>query len=144
MTQMPPSEPALTVEDKRWAAAPHISALACGFLLPGGAVFAPLAIWFLRRRADAFGVRHAKEAINFNLSLFLYTMGAAGALLVVMVVMALTGNLSEGGDWSPIGTVGMVLAGIMVLAWIVFSIKATVCALKGREYRYPFTLRIVR
>lgn len=134
---MPPEEqlaggtpPHVTAESRNWAVASHASALA-GVLLGGLPAFlGPLVIWLLRRDAhDPFATAHARHALNFNLSVIIYSIAAVvlsiltlGLLLLVVV---------------PLGLVAFV-------GYLVVTIRATMAASRGEGYRYPFTLPLVR
>ncbi len=67
--------------DRTWAAAAHLSALVAALMTSwfagvAGAV-AAFVVWLLVRDKSAFAAAHAKEALNFNFSMFLYAIGSA-------------------------------------------------------------------
>ena len=73
-------------------------------------------------------VEHAREALNFNLSMFLwaalalaFTIGTLGLGLLITIPAAL----------------------LFAVVWFVCSIQAAVAGHAGKAYRYPLTLRIV-
>jgi len=114
-----------------WAAGAHIAALVAALVTSwfagiAGSV-AALVVWLLIRHQSSFAAAHAKEALNFNFSMFLY---AIASVLVVVFTLGL-GLL-----------VALPLWGLMALAWLVFTIIAAVKAWDGETYRYPFTLRL--
>jgi uncharacterized protein len=92
-----------------------------------GAAFAlafigPLVVWLIKRDDHPFIAMHAREALNFNLSVLLYT--------AVTWVLALA-------------LIGIpILIGIGI-AWLVLTIVAAVKAAQGEEYRYPLTIRLI-
>jgi uncharacterized protein len=121
--------PSLT--DRQWAAAAHAAALLAALLTSwiagvAGAV-AALAIWMLVRDKYAFASEHAKEAVNFNLSMFIYA-----ALLTLLVIFTLGIGL----------IVALPMWGILALVWIVCTLIAAVKAYDGQPYRYPLTIRM--
>jgi uncharacterized protein len=74
--------------DRSWAAGAHLAALVAAFATSwfagiAGAVGA-LVVWLLIRDRSVFAAAHAKEAINFNVSMFLYA--AASVVLVVFTL----------------------------------------------------------
>ena len=78
--------PSLT--DRQWAAAAHAAALLFALLTSwvagiAGAV-AALVVWMLVRDKSPFASEHAREALNFNLSMFIYA-----AIAVVLVIFTL-------------------------------------------------------
>ena len=128
---VPSLSPSLT--DRQWAAAAHGAALVAALLTSwvagvAGAV-AALVVWMLVRDKSAFAAEHAREALNFNLSMFIY------AVLAVMLVIFTLG----------IGIiVALPLWGLMALVWLVCSLIATFKAWDGQTYRYPFTIRLFK
>lgn len=116
----------LPSEVRNWAMAAHLSAFLGAFVAL--AVLGPLVVWLIRREVDGFSEEHAREALNFNLT-----------LLLVLVVGIVASILTLG-----IGLVVVVPVGLIVgLAWIVLTIIATVRASEGSSYRYPLTIRFV-
>lgn len=117
--------------DRTWAAAAHLSALVAALMTSwfagvAGAV-AAFVVWLLVRDKSAFAAAHAKEALNFNFSMFLY---AIGSILLVVFTLGL-GLIVAVPLW--IG---------LAIAWLVFTIVATVKAYDGEIYRYPLTIRL--
>ncbi len=117
--------------DRTWAAGAHLAALVAAFATSwfagiAGAI-AALVVWLLIRDRSAFAAAHAKEAINFNVSMFLY---AVGSILLVIFTLGL-GLLVAVPLWIA-----------LAIAWVVLTIVATVKAYDGEEYRYPLTIRL--
>ena len=100
----------------------HLSALV-GLIVPLiGIVLGPLAVWLARRDESAFVAEHAREALNFNISVLL----AAIACMLLMLVF-----------------VGFLLGTALFVAWLVLTLIAAIKASEGATYRYPFSLRFV-
>jgi uncharacterized Tic20 family protein len=74
----------------------------------------PLLVWLLCGRRSEFVRRHAAEALNFQLTV----------LLVVIVTFGLGGFL-------------------YAVTWIIAAVAAVI-ALTGQDFRYPWTLRLIR
>ena len=120
-----------TASDRHWAVAAPIAALAAAALTHwfagiAGAV-AAFAVWMLVRDKSAFATEHAKEALNFNLSMFIYA-----ALLTVLVIFTLGIGI----------IVALPMWGILALVWIVCTLIAAFKAYDGQSYRYPLTIRL--
>jgi uncharacterized Tic20 family protein len=119
-----------TAADSRgWAAGAHIAALVAAlatswFAGVAGAV-AAFVVWLLVR--DRSAAAHAKEALNFNFSMFLY---AIASILLVVFTLGL-GLLVAVPLWIA-----------LAIAWLVFTIIAAVKAYDGETYRYPLTIRL--
>jgi len=122
---IPPAATAAS-DTTTWAMAAHLTALAS--LLVGFPFVGPLIV-YLAKKENPFVRRHAAEALNFNLSIMLYTLilGVVTAILLFVLV-------------------GFLLIPLFVLlgaAWIIFTVVAAVAASRGEEYRYPLTIRFV-
>lgn len=120
-----------SLSDRQWAAGAHVAALLAALLtswMAGVAgALAALVVWMLVRDKSAFAAQHAKEAVNFNLSMFIYA-----ALSVVLVVFTLgIGLLVAVPLWIVLG-----------LAWVVCTLIAAFKAYDGQDYRYPLTIRL--
>lgn len=110
-------------------AAAVLSAAALGFL-------GPLIVYLLWRGEHPFSDHHAKEALNFQLTVLLAI--TAGVVLAIPAVIF--GVLTLGLGFLAIGV--LVLAAF--IAWIVFPIVGAVRASNGEGYRYPLTIRFLR
>jgi uncharacterized Tic20 family protein len=116
--------PAATTPSKAerdWALFAHLSALLVYMTAIGGIV-APLVIWLLKRDEMPFAGQQAKEALNFQITVYL-TAIACGLLIFVLI--------------------GLPLLALLVLAHVVLTIIATMKASEGIAYRYPFNFRLI-
>ena len=107
---------------KNWAMASHLSSFVVflGVPLP---VLGPFVMWLIKRDdGDEYAAWHAREALNFNISVTLYTVAAA--ILIIALV-------------------GVVLLPAVLISWFVLTIVAAIKATNGERYRYPMTLRLV-
>lgn len=132
--------------DRHWAALAHLSALLlalCTSWFAGAAGMLAAGIVYLVKRNDStFAADHAREALNFNLSMFLYAC-AAGVLGVVLVGATVL-TLGIGALVTlPAGILLVLAIAAIAVLWLVCSIVATIKAWNGETYRYPLTLRLV-
>ena len=99
------------------------------------------AIYMLKRGDSPFIEAHAREAVNFNLSMLLYAAVACaiGVALLGITVFTLGLGLIV---TAPAGLALLLVIGAIALMWLVCSIIATVKAWNGEEYRYPLTIRL--
>ena len=112
-----------TENERTWGMLAHLSALA-GLVMPlVGIVLGPLVVWLTRRDESEFVAAHAKEALNFNISVLL---GALACMLLMLVF------------------VGFLLGTALFVAWLVMMLIAAIKASEGQAYRYPFSLRLVK
>ena len=96
----------------------------------------PLAVWLMRRDDDPFVEHHAKEALNFHLTVLVVLVGSV--LLAIPAVII--GVLTLG-----IGLIALAIAiFVAVVLWFVLPIVAAVKASNSEGYRYPLTIRFVR
>jgi uncharacterized Tic20 family protein len=135
-----------TASDRHWAAAAPIAALAAAALTHWFAgvagTLAALAVWMLVRDKSAFASAHAREAANFNLSMFLYACaaGVVGIVLVGATVLTLgIGALVT----IPAGILLLCVVAAIALTWLACSIIAAFKAWDGKPYRYPLTMRLL-
>lgn len=129
----PPAEPphvesgAVSSEERTWALIAHLSTFTA-FISGIGVVLGPLVVWLIKRDDMPFVAEHAREALNFNITVVL-----AGIALVIFSIITVG-----------IGLLLTVPAGLALFAlWIVFTIIAAINANNGQPYRYPFTLRLI-
>jgi hypothetical protein len=112
-----------TENERTWGMLAHLSALV-GLILPlAGIVIGPLVVWLARRDESEFVAGHAKEALNFNISVLL---GALACMLLMLVF------------------IGFLLGTALFIAWLVMTLIAAIKASEGQTYRYPFSLRLVK
>ncbi len=111
-------------DDKNLAVMAHLLPL-LGFLLPGLNVGMPLGIWLLKRNKSIFVECHARESLNFQITLSL--------LCVVWTILT----------WMLVGLLLLPLVPVVLIAALLFMVKAAIKASRGEFYYYPFTLRLV-
>ena len=121
--------PQLSESDaKLWATLAHL-----GFAI--GGFITPLVIWLVQREKSAYVAEHAKEALNFQLTVL-------GAMLVGLVIMFLGFIL---GPLAIITTILMVIIFLVVgIGSLVLGIMAVMEANKGNHYKYPVNFRLVK
>lgn len=126
---LPPTDlPAVgpTADNRNLGVAAHLSALVAFAGVPS--FIGPLVVWLLHRDHHDFAAEHAREALNFNLSLLIYAV--AGVALSVLTV--------------GLGLIVVVPAAVIAaVAWFVFTMIATQRASQGELYRYPLTMRLI-
>jgi uncharacterized protein len=116
-------------DSRSWAMGVHLSALAGAFIGGIGSWVGPLVIWLIRREQDPFVAEHAREGLNFNITM---------AILVVAAV--LLGILTLG-----LGLIIIVPAALIIaVLWFIWTIQAIAAAARGEPYRYPLSIRLVR
>lgn len=132
-TVQPIEQSSLTQNDRLWAAAAHASALvmalASSWMIGIAGAVAAFVVWMLVRDRSAFAAEHAREALNFNISMFIY----AAISVAVLVFTIGIGIVLLAPLWLVLG-----------LMWLVCSLVATFKAYDGKSYRYPMTMRLFK
>lgn len=103
-------------DEKTMAILSHVLTLVAGFI-------APLVIFLVKKDESKFVSDHAKESLNFQISLCIYFFIS----LLLMLVL--------------IGVLMMIVLGFAALVLVII---ATIKASEGKIYRYPFTIRLIR
>jgi uncharacterized protein len=119
----PPVDPQFPVQasnDRLWSVLCHLSYF-FGFALLS--FIFPLTVYLVMRTDSPYVTHHAREALNFHLSLLLYIVCCIPLCFIVVGIPLLVA----------IGVTGLVC-----------SIVAAVKASKGTYYQYPITIRFVR
>ena len=121
---MPPATPAgsPSAEERQWGLFAHLSALV-GFIIPFGSILGPLIIWQIKKAEMPFVDDQGKEALNFQITVFLAVI--VSAILTVVLI-------------------GFLLLLVVGLGALVFTIIGGIKANEGVAYRYPFTLRLIK
>lgn len=124
-------EPAVSSDQQTWRVLAHASAFVQLIGIPS--VVGPLVVWLIRRE-DPVVEPHAREALNFQLSLLIYFV--AGVVVAILAAITIVGILLS------------VLIGIGLLALflleLIFALLATIAASKGEMYRYPLNLDLIK
>lgn len=100
----------------------HLSALS-GLIIPFGNVIGPLVFWLLKKDEYAEVDRQGKAALNFQLSLTIYSIVAA--ILIVILV-------------------GFVLLGAIFLFGLIMTIVASVKSSNGERFEYPLSINLIK
>jgi uncharacterized protein len=98
----------------------HLSAL-FGLII-GLNWLGPLVIYLVKKDEHPFIADQSREALNFNLSVFIYVLVSVVLIFIV---------------------IGFLLLPVIGIAWLVLTIIAGVRANNGEAYRYPLTIKFV-
>jgi uncharacterized protein len=126
----PPPPDGLASEARTWNMLCHLSALA-GFIgIPLGNVLGPLIVWQIKKNEIPSVEIHGKAALNFQLTLLIVGL-VVGAVTVVGMLFC----------------VGWFLLPVLILiglSGIVFPIIAGIKANNGEDYKYPWSLDLIK
>jgi uncharacterized protein len=103
------------------ARAAHLLTL-LGYVVPFVSIIAPLLIWQTTGKESAFVTQHAKESLNFQISMLIY-LTVAGLLIFVLI--------------------GFVLVPALIVLDIVLVIQQSGIAGRREASSYPFCIRFI-
>lgn len=113
----------ISKDERMWAMLAHFSAL-LGFIgIPLANILAPLIIWQVKKEDMPFVALSAKECLNFQISVTIYS------IICVLLVFVF---------------IGVPLIFAVGIAALVLTIIAGVKANDGVLYRYPMTIRFIK
>jgi uncharacterized protein len=119
----PPVNIAAVANVRTWCAFIHASALLGVVLHFPGHLLAPLILWLIKRDDAPELDAHGKEAVNFQISMLIYSAVAAVFCLVL---------------------IGFFFLAVLWVLNAVFVIIAAIKASDGEFYRYPMTIRFIQ
>jgi len=102
-----------TGDDKTLALLSHVLT----FIFP---VLAPLIIYLVKKDESNFVAYHAKESLNFQITLF-----------IICVILFIT-------------IIGILFVWIVAIIGYILVIVATIRASEGKLYKYPFAIRLIK
>jgi hypothetical protein len=106
-----------TSDERTFAILSHILTV-----VPGVGILAPLIIYILKNKESTFIAAHARESLNFQITIFiLYFIS-----FLLMIVL-----------------IGFLLVWIIGILNVVLAVIATIRASESRLYRYPFNIRLI-
>lgn len=113
---MPPSE------ERMWSIVVHAAAFA-GVVVPFGMILGPLIVWIIKKPESALVDRHGRAALNFQISMVIYFIGA-----VILVFVA----------------IGVLLLFVLGIFWFVMVLVATIRVADGRAPGYVFSIEFLK
>lgn len=102
-------------DNKNLAMACHLLGL-LGFL-------GPLVIWLIKKDESATVNQHGKEALNFQISILIYSVGAWVSAFIL---------------------IGFLLMPAVAIFNLVMIIIAAIKASNGEDFKYPLCLRLIK
>ena len=109
--------------ERNWAMFCHLSALVSIVGIPFGNILGPLTLWLIKKDEFPIVDVEGREALNFQLSMTIYSMGAFMLCFVF---------------------IGFLLIIPLIIANLIFVIVAAVKASNGESYQYPLTIRFIK
>ncbi len=128
------------------------------FLIPFGNFIGPIILWVANKEKSEFVDKHGKQAINFQISVLLYTLIIGTISIPFFIFKVFNGidfidfngfydfHINIGGP-SPLlyitGGLG-ILAFLGFLIELALIVKTSLSARGGKEYQYPFTIKFLK
>jgi uncharacterized Tic20 family protein len=105
-----------TSDEKTMALLSHILTIVAWFI-------APLIIYLLRKDESTFVAEHAKESLNFQITMLVFYV-ISGILVLLLI--------------------GLLFIWILSIVNLILVVVATIKAGEGKLYRYPINFRIIK
>lgn len=128
------------------------------FIIPFGNLIGPIVLWITNKEKSTFVDAHGKQAINFQISVFLYAI-----LLGTITIPFFIFNIFSGMDFidfngfhdfhinigkpSPLLYIGGGLGAIAIIGFILEMVFVVIASLKARDgelYHYPLTINFIK
>jgi uncharacterized Tic20 family protein len=131
------------------------------WIFPLGNFVLPILLWMINSKKSDFLDRHGKQAINFQISMTLYTVVLAfigGGIIIGSMISggpSLWEAMDHGNDfpfWNDMGIFSTIIASgiicgtaILILGVVdlVCTIQAAIKAHDGKDYNYPITISFI-
>ncbi|MBW3582212.1 MAG: DUF4870 domain-containing protein [Euryarchaeota archaeon] len=108
----------------------HVLAFA-GLVIPLGNIIGPLVLWLVKKEEMPFVDWHGKQALNFNISIWIYGAIIGFAALVLF--------------WTLIfPMLAMLFIGALLVFWLVMTIVNAMKASNGEWVKYPLTIEFLK
>ena len=156
----------LTKHERNLGAAIHASTFS-RFFIPFGNFILPLVLWLANRKDNAFIDHNGKQALNFQISLLLYSVILG--IIAVPFFLGFLPSIFDGGildirdfndfngihfpfdrdhfNWGwfawPAGFAGLTHLALFIVN-IVYTILATIRTNEGQVFSYPITINFIK
>ncbi|WP_428229634.1 DUF4870 domain-containing protein [Flavobacterium sp.] len=149
-----------TTSEKNTATFTHLSTLS-QYIIPFGNYIFPILIWTSYKDKSEFVNHHGKQALNFQLSLLLYTLILALIAIPIFITVFLQNipleavfndedfiirNFDFHGNIAllSIGATAVLLFGVLKFVEFFLVIYASIKTSNGELYKYPLTIPFIK
>lgn len=119
---------------RNWAMGCHLAALALYIGVPFGNVLGPLIVWLLKKDQFPLVNEQGKEALNFQISLIIYSLVGVAVIAVFAATILL----------APLAAILGFLLILLFIINLVLIIVAAVNVSNGGSYQYPLSIRFIK
>ena len=109
-------------EERTWSILVHAAAFA-GAIVPFGMILGPLLVWIIKKPESALVDRHGRAALNFQISMLIYFIGA-----IILVFVA----------------IGILLLIVLGIFWFIMVLVATIRVADGRDPGYVLSIEFLK
>ena len=127
---IPPVQPPPENQVRMWNMFCHLSALVGLLGIPFGNVLGPLVVWQIKKNEIPSVEAHGKAALNFQLTIVIATIVSVAAGFIL--------------SFFCVGILFVVLGGVVFLCGMIFALIAGIKANDGQEYKYPYSLNLIK
>ena len=124
----PPGSP--ESQARMWNMLCHLSALSVFIGIPFGNIIGPLIIWQIKKNEFPSVDVHGKAALNFQITVTIAAVVSGAAAFVL--------------SFFCVGYLLIPIVLLIGLAGLVFAIIAGIKANNGEEFKYPFSLELIK
>lgn len=121
--EIPPAPAAVTKDAKMWGMFCHLAALAGFTGIPFANVLGPLILWLIKKDEFPFVDDQGKESLNFQISIAIYALITLPLFCIV---------------------IGPFLMAAVFIFDLIMIIIASIESNKGKAYRYPLCIRLIK
>lgn len=130
------------------------------YFFPFGSLIFPTLIWSFKKNDSEFVDYNGKQAINFQLSLFLYSMVLiiiAAPIFIYTIVNNMNFTMDTNGEWIVeqfsmgkitslilIGLIALLVFIVLKVAEFILILYASVKNNNGERYNYPLTIKFIK
>lgn len=150
----------LTNTEKNWATVTHIGAFG-QYLFPFGNFVIPIIVWSSKKNESEFIDNNGKQCINFQLSVFLYSL-ILGAIFIPAFFITFLSHVTFNElihdrnfivqDLNFSDNIGLITTGAIAIFFLVclkiaeffLIIQAAVKTANGENYSYPLTIKFMK
>lgn len=128
------------------------------FIFPFGNFIGPIILWSANKEKSEFIDAHGKQAINFQISILLYSI-VFGMLTIPFFIFKIFNGIDfidfngfqdfhiNIGKPSPLLYIGGALGGLAIVEFIIELVFIVIASLKARDgelYEYPLTINFLK
>ncbi len=113
-----------TNEERNWCVGVHLASFAGILGLAFGSIIGPLIVWLIKRHESPLVDAHGKEALNFQISMSIWTLCCIPFFFLIGF--------------------GLILVIILLIIGLINVVLAAIAANEGRFHNYPLKIQFLK